>query len=62
MAKPPKATAHSDIDGVHQDEKRNTDVAGDLGQSAGSLSGAKKQSVARPPSAPDHPPKDRRTR
>ena len=61
MAKPPKATPHSDIDGVHQDEKSNTDVASDLGQSAASLSGAKKRSAARPEYAADRPNKDDRT-
>ena len=48
MAKPPKTTPHSDIDGVHQEEVPNTDVAADLGQSGGALSRARKQSVARP--------------
>ena len=48
MAKPPKTTPHSDIDGVHQEEVENTEVAADLGQSGGALARARKQSVARP--------------
>ena len=61
MAKPPKATPHSDIDGVHQDERPNTEVAGDLGQSGGSLARAKEGSTARPEQADDRPNKDDRT-
>jgi hypothetical protein len=49
MPKPPKSTPHSDIDGVHQDERRNTDVASDLGQSAGVVGRAKEKATARPP-------------
>ena len=49
MAKPPKTTPHSDIDGVHQEETPNTDVAADLGQSGAELARARRQSVARPP-------------
>ncbi len=48
MAKPPKATPHSDIDGIHQDEKPNAEVASDLGQSAGVLEDAKQEATARP--------------
>ena len=48
MAKPPKTTPHSDIDGVHQEEVKNTEVAADLGQSGAALAKARKQSVARP--------------
>jgi hypothetical protein len=53
MAKPPQSTPHSDIDGVHQDERRNVDTAHDLGQSAGTVEDAKRQSVGRPPRADD---------
>jgi len=48
MAKPPPSTPHSDIDGVHQDEKRNTDVAHGLGQHAGTVAAAKKRNAGRP--------------
>ena len=48
MAKPPKSTPHSDINGVHQDEKRNVDTAVEAGQGATSLARAKKEAKARP--------------
>ena len=61
MAKPPPATPHSDIDGVHQDEVRNTDVAADRGESAGSLERAKDEAVARPGYSDDAKNRDDRT-
>ncbi|MDB5698627.1 MAG: hypothetical protein JWN69_1431 [Alphaproteobacteria bacterium] len=61
MTKPPPATPHSDIDGVHQDERRNTDVAADLGQSAGDVEHAKKASRARPPLSDDQDSRDDRS-
>ena len=61
MAKPPKASPHSDIDGIHQDEKRNTDTAADLGESAGSLDRAQKETTARPVYTDDKGNKDDRT-
>lgn len=48
MAHPPKATPHSDIDGVHQDEEANVEVAAKEGESAGSLARAQKHSIGRP--------------
>ena len=61
MSKPPKATPHSDIDGVHQDEERNTDVASALGQDSGDVKRAKEKSIARPP-ASGEPSRDDRSR
>lgn len=61
MAKPPKATPHSDIDGVHQEEVENTEVAADLGQSAGALKRAKQGSIARPEYKDDEPGREDRT-
>jgi hypothetical protein len=49
VIKPPTSTPHSDLDGVHQDERRNTDVAAELGQSAEDVEQARKQSRGRPP-------------
>jgi hypothetical protein len=37
MSKPPPSTPHSDMDGIHQDERPNTEVAAELGQSAKTL-------------------------
>jgi hypothetical protein len=53
MPKPPEATPHSDIDGVRKNEKRNTDVADALGESAEQLARAKNENVARPPHSED---------
>ena len=61
MAQPPKATPHSDIDGVHQDEARNTDVAAGRGESAETLDAAKDEAVARPEYRDDRRNRDDRT-
>ena len=61
MPKPPKATPHSDIDGVHQDERRNTDVAAELGEGSGELQRAHEGNAARPPYSEDRKGKDDRT-
>lgn len=61
MAKPPKATPHSDIDGVHQDEKPNVDTAVEAGQGAASLARAAKETKARPGYVGDRGGKDDRT-
>ena len=62
MSRPPKATPHSDIDGVHQDERRNTDVAAERGEGAEDLKRAKEESVGRPGYADDRPGRDDRAR
>ncbi len=61
MANPPKSTPHSDIDGVHQDEERNTKTAEEAGQGAISLAKAKKQATARPDYVDDQPNREDRT-
>lgn len=61
MPRPPEATPHSDIDGVHQDERRNTDVAAERGEGAEDLKKAKERSAARP-HAEEGEGKDDRTR
>jgi hypothetical protein len=61
MPKPPKATPHSDIDGVHQDEVPNTDVAARRHESAGTLEDAKNEAVARPEYVDDGKDRDDRT-
>ncbi|MFN3943517.1 MAG: hypothetical protein ACK4K7_01140 [Allosphingosinicella sp.] len=48
MSKPPKTPPHSDLDGVHEDERRNTDVATEIGQDTSDLARAQKESIARP--------------
>ena len=53
MAKPPKAAPHSDLDGVRQDERPNTDVAAERGEGAEELERARDQSIGRPPYSDD---------
>jgi hypothetical protein len=49
VPKPPKSTPHSDIDGVHQDEKPNTQTAQETGQTGADIELARDQSKGRPP-------------
>ncbi len=62
MPKPPPATPHSDIDGVHKNERRNTDTAADLGESAEELKQARDENIARPEYHDDKENADDRTR
>jgi hypothetical protein len=62
MPKPPKSTPHSDLDGVHENERRNTDVAAELGQGAEDLKRAQDGNAARPDYTEDKKNKDDRTR
>jgi hypothetical protein len=60
LAKPPEASPHSDISGVHRDEKRRPDNAVEAGQDTGDLATARENSTGRPPSTDDQPtPEDR---
>ncbi len=60
MTKPPKTPPNSDIDGVHEDEARNTDVAAAIGQDGADLERARKENVGRPPYS-DEKSRDDRT-
>ncbi|MEA3015820.1 MAG: hypothetical protein QOI38_542 [Sphingomonadales bacterium] len=52
MAKPPPSTPHSDIDGVHEDEKPNIVTAQETGETAADLKLARDRAKGRPrPSA-----------
>ena len=53
MPKPPQTTPHSDIEGVHRDEKRNVDSANDAGQDSSDLERAHDQTPGRPPYSDD---------
>ncbi|HEX8653932.1 MAG TPA: hypothetical protein VF693_01750 [Allosphingosinicella sp.] len=53
MAKPPPSTPHSDIDGVHQDEKPNTVTAQETGETAADLKVARDQAKGRPRASDD---------
>ena len=48
MSKPPPSTPHSDMDGIHQDERPNTEVAAELGQSAKTLQDIGKERIGKP--------------
>ncbi len=61
MPKPPKSTPHSDIDGVHRDEVRNSELAADRGESAETLDRANRKDAARPEYSDDQKNKDDRT-
>lgn len=61
MTKPPASTPHSDIDGVHQDERRNVDTATELGEGSEELERTRQENVARPPYSDDQKDRDDRT-
>ena len=61
MSNPPKSTPHSDIDGVHEDEKKNVDSATDAGEGTADLALAKEQSKGRPPYSDDQPDREDRS-
>ena len=49
VTKPPKSTPHSDIEGVHKDERRNVDTALESSQDNSDVERAAEESVGRPP-------------
>jgi hypothetical protein len=55
VSKPPKSTPHSDLDGVHEDERPNVESALEAGQDSGDLEQAKRDSAGRPPYSGDEP-------
>lgn len=61
MSQPPKSTPHSDIDGIHEDEKSNIDSANQAGQDSADLARAREQSKGRPPHSDDEPAGDDRS-
>ena len=48
MPTPPKSTPHSDLDGVHQDERSNIDTANESGQTAENLGLARSEGKGYP--------------
>lgn len=60
MPKPPRSTPHSDINGVHQDERPNVDTANEAGQDSADLARAAEETVARPPYSDDESAADDR--
>jgi hypothetical protein len=53
VSKPPPTTPHSDLDGVHRDEKPNVESAIEAGEDSGDVARAKEQSTARPKTSGD---------
>lgn len=58
MTKPPKTTPHSDLNGVHEDERRHIDAANEAGQDSADLKKAKEESIGRPPYTDNRESKD----
>jgi hypothetical protein len=62
VTKPPESTPHSDIDGVHRDEKPNVESAVEAGQGGEDLERAGKEDAARPDYSDDVKNRDDRSR
>jgi len=61
VTQPPKSTPHSDIDGVHRDEKPNVESAIEAGEGTGDLARARDEAVARPEHSEDVKNRDDRS-
>lgn len=61
MPKPPPSTPHSDIDGIHRDERPNVETANEAGQDAGTLDKDQRRSVGYPEHVDDQPSRDDRS-
>jgi hypothetical protein len=61
VTKPPKSTPHSDLDGVHRDEKPNVQTAIEAGQGGEDLAEAARQNAARPDYSDDVKNRDDRS-
>jgi hypothetical protein len=61
VAKPPKSTPHSDLHGVHRDEKPNVETAVEAGQDSEDLARAAKEDAARPDYSDDVKNRDDRS-
>jgi hypothetical protein len=62
VTRPPRSTPHSDIDGVHRDEKPNVESAVEAGQDSADLERAAKENAARPDYSDDVKNRDDRSR
>ena len=61
VTKPPKSTPHSDLDGVHRDEKPNVQTAVEAGQDSEDLARAARENSARPDYSDDVKNRDDRS-
>jgi hypothetical protein len=62
VSQPPKSTPHSDLDGVHRDEKPNVESAVEAGQGTDDLARAGDEAVGRPDYSDDVENRDDRSR
>jgi hypothetical protein len=62
MPKPPKTPPHSDLDGVHEDERPNIETANAAGQGAADLERARADSPGKPVPGADRGGRDDRSR
>ncbi len=62
MSQPPKSTPHSDIDGVHRDERPNVESAIEAKQGTENLALARDEAAAKPDYAEDVKNRDDRSR
>jgi hypothetical protein len=62
VSQPPKSTPHSDIAGVHRDEKPNVESALEAGQGMEDLARASEETVARPDYSDDVKNRDDRSK
>jgi hypothetical protein len=62
VTKPPESTPHSDLDGVHRDEKPNVETAVEAGHDTEDLARAHRENAARPDYSDDVKNKDDRSR
>ena len=60
MAKPPKSSPHSDIDGVHRDEKPNVVTVQETGETAADLKLARDEAAGKPPHVDEKGKEERR--
>jgi hypothetical protein len=61
VTKPPPTTPHSDLDGVHRDERPNVETAEAAGEGGADLARARDEGVGRPPASEDGPNRDDRS-
>jgi hypothetical protein len=59
MPKPPDTPPNSDLDGVNEDEKRNTDASAEAGQDTRDLALAREEAAGKPEFSPEPGADDR---
>jgi hypothetical protein len=62
MPRPPETPPHSDLDGIAEDEVRNTDAAIAAGQDTSDLARARDEAAGKPDFSADERGRDERSR